>query len=93
MIDLSDIEHSLGDLREAVEAQTAGLMHLAGGLANQTSMLKSQTAMLTEIRDMLTTEPADESPLLKTLKELVAAIGEQSGALARIEAAIRKGSA
>jgi hypothetical protein len=93
VIDLSDIERSLGDLREAVEAQTAGLMHLAGGLANQTAMLKTQSAMLTEVRDMLTTEPAEESPLVKTLRELAAAIGEQSSALARIETAVGDGPA
>lgn len=74
-------------LKEAVAAQTAGLMKLLALLATHGDMLK-------QILAAITAEPADESPLVETLKQLVAATQANGDALHRIEGAIpRRGMA
>jgi hypothetical protein len=71
----------LTDLKEAVAAQTAGLMKLLALLATHGDMLKQIVAAITA-------EPTDESPLVETLKQLVAATRANGDALHRIEGAI-----
>jgi hypothetical protein len=69
------------DLKEAVAAQTAGLMKMLAVLATHGDMLK-------EILAAITGEPVDESPLVETLKQLVAATQANGDVLHRIEGAI-----
>jgi hypothetical protein len=71
----------LTDLKEAVAAQTAGLMKLLALLATHGDMLK-------QILAAITAEPAVESPLVETLKQLVAATQANGDALHRIEGAV-----
>jgi hypothetical protein len=71
----------LTDLKEAVAAQTAGLVKMLALLATHGDMLK-------QILAAITAEPTDESPLVETLKQLVAATQANGDALHRIEGAI-----
>ena len=69
-------------LREAVEAQTAGLMKMLGIQAQQSAMLKEILAACTA------PEPEDPSPLVKLILKLNGAIEDQSAVIARVEAAV-----
>lgn len=71
------------ELREAIEAQTAGLMQMLGIQAQQSAMLR-------EILVACTAEPDGPSPLVKLILKLNAAIDAQSAAIADQSAAIAK---
>jgi hypothetical protein len=68
-------------LREAVEAQTAGLMQML-------KIVAAQNAMLKEILAACTAEPEGPSPLVKLMLDLNGTIKSQSAAIARIEQAV-----
>jgi hypothetical protein len=76
------IMSELTDLREAVEAQTAGLMNMLRIQAQQSSMLKEILAACTA------PEPEGPSPLVKLILKLNGAIEDQTAAIARVEAAV-----
>jgi hypothetical protein len=82
MVDDDNLAEQINNLREAVEAQTAGLMKMLGILAQQSVML----------REILTAcaapEPEGPSPLVELLLKLNGAVEYQAAAIARIEAAI-----
>jgi hypothetical protein len=69
------------NLREAVEAQTAGLMNMLRIQAQQSAVLK-------EILAACTAEPDGPSPLVKLILKLNEAIEGQTAAIGRIEAAL-----
>lgn len=69
------------NLREAVEAQTAGLMNMLRIQAQQSAMLK-------EILAACTARPDGPSPLVKLILKLEEAIKGQTAAIARVEAAV-----
>ena len=77
----AELTAHLTDVKDAVAAQTAGLMKLLGILATQGEMLK-------QILAAVTAEPEGDSPLLETLRQLVAAVQATGEALHRIEGAI-----
>lgn len=72
----------INGLREAVEAQTAGLMKMLAILAQQSAMLKEILAACAA------PEPEGPSPLVKLILKLDEAIDNQTAAIARIEAAL-----
>jgi hypothetical protein len=72
----------INHLREAVEAQTAGLMTMLKIQAQQSAMLKEILAACTA------PEPEGPSPLVKLILKLNTAIEDQSAAIARVEAAL-----
>ena len=69
------------NLREAIEAQTAGLMNMLRIQAQQSAMLK-------EILKACTEEPDEPSPLVQLIVKLSDAIEAQTGALGRIQATL-----
>jgi len=71
----------INNLREAIEAQTAGLMQMLRTVAAQNAMLK-------EILAACTAEPEGPSPLVKLILDLNGTIKSQSAAIARIEQAV-----
>jgi hypothetical protein len=68
-------------LRDAIEAQTAGLMQML-------KIVAAQNAMLKEILAACTAEPEGPSPLVKLMLDLNGTIKSQSAAIARIEQAV-----
>jgi hypothetical protein len=73
----------INNLREAIEAQTAGLMQMLRTVAAQNAMLK-------EILAACTAEPEGPSPLVQLILELDGNIKSQSAAIARIEAQVSR---
>jgi hypothetical protein len=73
----------INNLREAVEAQTAGLMQML-------KIVAAQNAMLKEILAACSAEPEGPSPLVKLILELNGNIKGQSKAIERIERAVGK---
>jgi hypothetical protein len=72
----------INHLREAVEAQTAGLVQMLKIQAQQSAMLK-------EILAACTAPESDEpSPLVKLIMTLHEGVTAQSAAIGRIEAAV-----
>ena len=71
------------NLREAVEAQTAGLMNMLRIQAQQSAMLK-------EILKACTEEPDGPSPLVQLIVKLGNAIESQTAAIGRIEATLAR---
>jgi hypothetical protein len=71
----------INSLREAIEAQTAGLMQML-------KIVAAQNAMLKEILAACTAEPEGPSPLVKLMLDLNGTIKSQSAAIARIEQAV-----
>lgn len=71
----------VNSLREAIEAQTAGLMQML-------KIVAAQNAMLKEILAACTAEPEGPSPLVKLILDLNGNIKSQSAAIARIEQAV-----
>jgi hypothetical protein len=82
MMDDDYLAPEINHLREAVEAQTAGLMQMLKIQAQQSAMLK-------EILAACTAPESDEpSPLVKLIMKLHEGITAQSAALGRIETAV-----
>ena len=79
------LDQELIDVKQAVEAQTAGLLRLLGIIATHGKMLEAILAAVTA-------EPEGESPLVGTLKQLVTAVQANGEALHRIEGAIARRS-
>ncbi|MGD0107271.1 MAG: hypothetical protein ABSC06_25015 [Rhodopila sp.] len=77
----------LNEIRETIEIQTQGLMKLLGIMAQHGAMQKEILAACTA------PEPDGESPLVKALTQLGAAIEGQSAAIARIEKAVTQPAA
>ena len=71
----------INSLRDAIEAQTAGLMQML-------KIVAAQNAMLKEILAACTAEPEGPSPLVKLMLDLNRTIKSQSAAIARIEQAV-----
>jgi hypothetical protein len=71
----------INSLRDAIEAQTAGLMQML-------KIVAAQNAMLKEILAACTAEPEGPSPLVKLMLDLNGTIKSQSAAIARIEQAV-----
>lgn len=89
MLDLSDVEDRLGELKDAVELQTKGLNQLIGFLATIESTQRRHTGMLVQIQELLMPpETPETSPLAEALAALAAGIRDQAAVLARIESAV-----
>jgi ABC-type transporter Mla subunit MlaD len=75
---------TLADVDESIRILTKGLMQ----------MLAIQAQHGAALKDILTAcsvpEPDGQSPLVKTLLNLITAVHDQSEAIARIEAALRR---
>jgi hypothetical protein len=89
MLDLSDIEDRLVELKEAVDIQTRGLHQIIGFLATVESTQRRHTGMLVQIQELLMPpETHEENPLSQALAALAAGIKDQAAVLARIESAV-----
>jgi hypothetical protein len=78
-----ELAAGMTEVKQTVEAQTAGLLKMLGVLATQTSMLK-------DILAAVTAEPEGESPLLQALKKIAAILEWQSAKLEHIENTMEK---
>lgn len=76
-----DIANALHDVKDAVDALTAGLMKMLDVMARQ-------GAILDEVRAAVTKEPDGKSPLVEAVEQLVKNAETQNLALARIERAV-----
>jgi hypothetical protein len=75
------IHTTVVDLRDGIGLLNQGLVKMLGIQAQHGALLK-------EILAACTAEPEEETPLVKLIRQLVAAIEAQTATLARIEAKV-----
>lgn len=68
----------LVQMRQAMEAQGAGLIRML-------QIMASNTEMLQKILEAVTAEPEGDSPLVEALRELIASVNSHGVVLERIE--------
>lgn len=90
MLNLSDVETRLDDINDVLQTLLEGFKDRDAVLGNHTHILIHQTKLLTEIKELLTTEPTEESPLVTVIKQLVHVVDGQTVILNRLEKAVAK---
>jgi hypothetical protein len=90
MLNLSDVETRLDDINEVLQNLLEGFKDRDKVLVNHTRILVHQTKLLTEIKEILTVEPTEESPLVTVIKQLVRVVDGQTVILHRLEKAVAK---
>jgi hypothetical protein len=90
MLNLSDVETRLDDINDVLQSLLEGFRDRDKVLLNHTHILVHQTKLLAEIKEILTAEPTEESPLVTVIKQLVCVVDGQTVILHRLEKAVAK---
>jgi hypothetical protein len=90
MLNLSDVETRLDDINDVLQTLLEGFKDRDEVLGNHTRILVHQTKLLAEIKEILTAEPTEESPLVTVIKQRVNVVDGQTAILHRLEKAVAK---